>query len=356
MVSLTDIAQQAEVSVSLVSRVLSNRMGNVGVTEEKQKRIRQIARRLGYVPNRPAQSLVRRKSGVIGLIAPRPPADSVGRNPWNSHYLHQILSAMEIECDARGYHSLFSHWTFDAGGLSHPRAMLDRSVDGVVLADFTRGGVVSDLVSLGIPCVQIGSNIETSTPIDCYYGDLEQAVREAVAHLASCGHTRLVLHGGIGPGVEQIAAAFAGAASEAGVPHAFERIPTDFSGKIATPAGGHGGHPAHIVLSAPYAIELASGLAEAGLTCPADYSLVSVVSEGWPTIHLPGWIPLSTIVLSNFEAARAAAHDLIARIEDRRGEEAPVPRRHLFPCPIQWTESVSRRFASKPGKKQGSRS
>ena len=42
MVSLTDIAQQAEVSVSLVSRVLSNRMGNVGVTEEKQKRIRQI--------------------------------------------------------------------------------------------------------------------------------------------------------------------------------------------------------------------------------------------------------------------------------------------------------------------------
>ena len=75
MVSLTDIAQQAEVSVSLVSRVLSNRMGNVGVTEEKQKRIRQIARRLGYVPNRPAQSLVRRKSGVIGLIAPRPPAE-----------------------------------------------------------------------------------------------------------------------------------------------------------------------------------------------------------------------------------------------------------------------------------------
>jgi LacI family transcriptional regulator len=346
MASLSDVAREAGVSISLVSRVLSRRMGNVHATTETQARIRQAAQRLGYVPLRSAQSLVRRKSGTIGLVVPRPAPETCGRDAWNSHYLHQIISAMETECAAVGYHCLFSHWAFDADGLSHPRAMLDRSVDGVLLADFTRGGVVKELLTLGLPCAQIGSNIESTVPIDRYYGDLEQAVAVAVHKLAADGLGKLVLYGGVGPGVGQIADAFHAAAErEAALKASFVRIDgseehahaLDWTAQLLQPGGAGVGC---ISLSAPFAIALAEALAVRGRMCPADYSLVSVVTEGWPTIHLPGWVPLSTISLPNFDVARAATRDLLARVNARRGAAAAPPRAHLFPCPVTWRGST----------------
>jgi DNA-binding LacI/PurR family transcriptional regulator len=65
-ITIKDLAQMANTSTATVSRVLSDKPG---VTEEKRKRILELAQRLGYSPNRIAQNLALQKSHVLGLIA-----------------------------------------------------------------------------------------------------------------------------------------------------------------------------------------------------------------------------------------------------------------------------------------------
>lgn len=62
MVSRKDIAKEADVSVSVVSRALNN---SGYVDAEKKKRIVEVAERLGYRPNPVAMSLARQKTGQI---------------------------------------------------------------------------------------------------------------------------------------------------------------------------------------------------------------------------------------------------------------------------------------------------
>ena len=67
-VTIKDIAKQAGVSYSTVSRAL-NDVG-AGKSESRQK-ILNIARQLGYVPNQAAINLKRSKSHTIGLFFSR---------------------------------------------------------------------------------------------------------------------------------------------------------------------------------------------------------------------------------------------------------------------------------------------
>lgn len=64
-VTLRDIAEEASVSVSTVSRALA---GNGLVNRRTEGRIQRIAESMGYRPNALARSLVTRSSGLIGLM------------------------------------------------------------------------------------------------------------------------------------------------------------------------------------------------------------------------------------------------------------------------------------------------
>ncbi|MEM9530327.1 MAG: LacI family DNA-binding transcriptional regulator [Pseudomonadota bacterium] len=66
-VTIKDIAQAADVAPSTVTRALQ---GSVRVRPATRERIGAIAQELGYVPNRAARTLVKRSSGLIGLVIP----------------------------------------------------------------------------------------------------------------------------------------------------------------------------------------------------------------------------------------------------------------------------------------------
>lgn len=68
MVGIADIARDVGVSMSLVSKVLSGRMGKSSVRPELAQRIHASARDLGYVPNITARALVKRRRNVIGVF------------------------------------------------------------------------------------------------------------------------------------------------------------------------------------------------------------------------------------------------------------------------------------------------
>lgn len=70
MVTLKDIAEKAEVSISLVSKVVNNKMGNSTVSKEKADKILRIAHEMGYVPNISARSLRLGRLDTITVLLP----------------------------------------------------------------------------------------------------------------------------------------------------------------------------------------------------------------------------------------------------------------------------------------------
>ena len=68
-VTLVEIARVAEVSVSTVSRALSN--GNYPLKDETRQRILKLAEEMGYQPNLVARSLQSNRSHLVGVIVDR---------------------------------------------------------------------------------------------------------------------------------------------------------------------------------------------------------------------------------------------------------------------------------------------
>ena len=69
-VTLKDVAARAGVSVSLASKVITGKMGNSTVSEEKAQKIFAVARELGYVANMSARRLRTGKGRTIAVVLP----------------------------------------------------------------------------------------------------------------------------------------------------------------------------------------------------------------------------------------------------------------------------------------------
>ena len=65
MVSMKDIARQCDVSVATVSKALNNR-GDI--SRETKKRICQIAKEMGYLPNSSARALKTNHTYNLGVL------------------------------------------------------------------------------------------------------------------------------------------------------------------------------------------------------------------------------------------------------------------------------------------------
>lgn len=66
-VTIKDVAQQANVSISTVSRVIND---SKPVSDEMKQRVLRVIEETGYTPNPVARSLVMKKSSLIGVIVP----------------------------------------------------------------------------------------------------------------------------------------------------------------------------------------------------------------------------------------------------------------------------------------------
>lgn len=77
-VTIIDVAKAAGVSKSTVSAALTN---NPTVNTKTRDKVLAVAAELGYRPNRLARSLVRKNSGVIGVVV---------RNLRNPYYVDVV--------------------------------------------------------------------------------------------------------------------------------------------------------------------------------------------------------------------------------------------------------------------------
>lgn len=130
--TLKEIAQEAGVSISTVSRVINN-TGSKAASPEVRERIWEIVRRTGYTPNSAAQNLKRGKTGsktnthsLACLFARTPDAT-------NDPFFSSLARSVEAEAYKQNYILKSSFTPFDINKSDTCRMILDTNVDGVVI-------------------------------------------------------------------------------------------------------------------------------------------------------------------------------------------------------------------------------
>jgi len=142
-ITITDVAQQAGVSVSTVSLVLS---GKGRISPTTVARVNHAIERLGYVRNRQAATLRGGASGVIGLIL---------RDICEPFYAEMTAGLSEV-LEAHGKVLFLTQSGRDGKGLMRCfDTLLEHGVDGMVLAGGIRSadGLKEQAAEQGVPLV-----------------------------------------------------------------------------------------------------------------------------------------------------------------------------------------------------------
>lgn len=143
-------------SVATVSYVLNN-VANQTIPDETKCRVLDAAKQLNYVPNLAARSLVKQKSGLIGILINR----SEHEGFWKQLRYASFINQLERLLSDRGYHLVLSSLDADSPKLD---IISERKLDGVFAVDVKRENfhLISSHFSVGVPLILIDSIIEDS--------------------------------------------------------------------------------------------------------------------------------------------------------------------------------------------------
>jgi LacI family transcriptional regulator len=180
MVTLADVAEACGLSVSTVSRALSDPEKVSPITRE---RIQRSARDLNYVPNRVARSLSIGRTGLIGLVVP----DIA--NP----YFPPIIKAVQARASRRDHSVLVADTDENVSDELERARTMRQQVDGlVVVSPRTPDDRLGELVALG-PIVFINRPVPGAPSV---VTENPEGIRQALEHLVSLGHRKVAYLGG----------------------------------------------------------------------------------------------------------------------------------------------------------------
>jgi LacI family transcriptional regulator len=178
--TLALVAREAGVHTATAATILNGAGGNTRVSVETRARVMEVAARLGYRPNRMAQSLRRQKSNTIGLLG-----GSV-ENPFFAH----LATRLERVLLEAGYELVMA---MDMGLYRDDRALLEtlisRGVDGIVYWNgrATEGRRLAES-GVNVPVTIIGY---PSDQLDSVAPDFALGADMAVRHLVVTGHQKI---------------------------------------------------------------------------------------------------------------------------------------------------------------------
>jgi len=185
MVDIRELARRSGVSPATVSRALNDR---AEVSDETRRRVLALAAELGYSPNQPARTLVRRRSDMIGLIWDTGYANEGRRHP----FLLDLFVGIKQALSTSGFHLMVLSTAEDETGIdAYVRAARQHSLDGVIMMGVDEGHpAITALVDSGTAGVAIDLPLhrERTTYVT---SDNRTGAPAAVRHLHALGHRRI---------------------------------------------------------------------------------------------------------------------------------------------------------------------
>ncbi len=174
-VSIQDVADRAKVSIATVSRALNKPHM---VSPDTGKRVLEAVEELGYRPNRFAQALMTRESGVLGIALP----------DLHGEFFSELIRGADAEARALGYHMLVSSIHDDLGPKpADGPVRVSRAlglIDGLIAMITEPSSVLAtQLDAMGVPLVMIGADDTDSNGHDSVSVDHADGARQACEHL-----------------------------------------------------------------------------------------------------------------------------------------------------------------------------
>ena len=176
--TIYDVARDAGVSISTVSRVIN---GKGYVSEETKKKVEKACE--DYRPIASAREIQSQKSRTIGIIINHPTDYFF----LNATFLN-ALRAIAFEAQNRGYRLLLE---ISASEDEVCNLYFERRVDGLIIMGCQEEGtLISKLEQKEIPFVLIGDYKKSDTVSQVEIND-KQAIYEAVRYLIGLGHKNI---------------------------------------------------------------------------------------------------------------------------------------------------------------------
>ncbi|GAB4064464.1 LacI family DNA-binding transcriptional regulator [Angustibacter speluncae] len=348
-ITLADVATAAGVSSATASLVLSGRARDLRISEAVQQRVRATADELGYRPNIVSVGLSTGTSRTLGFVS-----DTVATSRLAGDLIQGALSA--------ALDHGFMLFTAESGGdpATERRlleAMLDRQVDGILLASmFTHLRVLPDLLDQ-VPAVLLNTLSHDATPIPSVVPDELEAGRAAARMLLEAGHREIHLVGagpsahdvppGTVAGRERLAGITEVLAAEGLEPATGHRcldwIPPEGWRATRDLVDSWGVPRALICFNDRLAFGAYQALGESGLRVPDDVSVVSFDDSQLAEWLRPG---LSSLAIPHYDMGRRAVDLLVSAVERRRDGTSPVVEIgpgtvHRLPMPLADRASVA---------------
>jgi LacI family transcriptional regulator len=335
-VRLIDVAREAGVGTSVVSRVL-NGDPSLSIRNETRQRILEVARRLDYRPNALARGLKLAKTMTIGLVINLGYSENA-----------ELIYAVERSAADHGYLALLADAAeFVSHGDSYRRLLLERRIDGLLMATgLGKDEFLRELRDHGPPVMIVNRRLRGGGPSTSV--DDELGMRIAVQHLIDLGHSKIAYIGG--PPVTDISrrrlAGYRAAMRGAGL-----RVPARFvTHSSEHEAGGFEAMQqllredqpptAVAVWSVTTAVGALASVRRFGLVVPDDLSVVAFhdapiaefLEPPLATVRMPmakmATIAVESVIkLAHGEATADAIVREPAPMLIRRASTAPVPER-----------------------------
>lgn len=186
--SLRDIAREAGVSVSTVSRVLSGSNTTAKISEKTRKRILDICEAMKFHPNIHYRRLHEGRSRVIALLIPPPSKNMM----FFDENVGSFLSALEPRLARHGFHIMLQSTTRDFfSERRHVELLRSQAVDAVIFWDtFANSEPLLEMVAEKKPLIQAAFPSEILE--DQVIPDNFQGSYDLARHLIQQGHQHIV--------------------------------------------------------------------------------------------------------------------------------------------------------------------
>lgn len=313
-VSLKQIAQQTNVSIATVSKVLS---GREDVSDKTRQRILQVARDLNYRPNLLVRGIQTGRTNTIGVMVP------VSTDTFFSTVvagIHDILVDEEfVPMMLWAVRHLDGKWKYDKTELQLIHQLVDRRVDGLILRpieDSASDDYLHEIHDHHLPLVAVDRALPNSHRADFVGTDDYHGGQLAAQHLLELGHRHIVHFAGPDftstarnrrEGFESVLRTCPDVLYDICQNKAFSGNPDFVRTYFATHA-----MPTAIFAANDYmATPVYSVLSEMNLRVGADVSIIGFADLPFAEFMQPA---LTTIRQNPLEIGRKAAHLIVNRI------------------------------------------
>lgn len=182
-ITINDVAREAGVSKSTVSRVIAN---NSRISEETKKKVKKVIDHLGYQPNITARNLAKSRTKTLGVVLPIDASDYFG----NPIYI-QMMQGMSLFAQEQNYFIMYVFGKSYDEEQNIREFSTGKIVDGIIiLKTEINDHMIKRLQDEEFPFVVIGKPNKEGTGL-WVDNDNKKATYDLTKELIENGHQRI---------------------------------------------------------------------------------------------------------------------------------------------------------------------